>query len=287
MEYEFLKDMEYAKEVLGLSDEQLAEYIGTSRSSYSRWKRDNSLPNDSVLERAYSAMYSKGINLNRVYEDLFLSLEKKDSRLVIHGSKYGLEGNPSVNFGDERKDFGKGFYTGETVKQAVSFVSGYKSSVLYFFLLENASQIKTVTYDVSIEWMIVVAYYRGKIDQYKNSPLLVNELKKIKKADLIIAPIADNTMYSVINEFIEGSITDQQCINCLSANRLGKQYVFLNDNVLKKNLKMLRKCYLCNAEKQSYANEKIEDNTIGKTKVILAKRQYAGKGKYIEEILAD
>jgi len=287
MDYTFLKDFEYSKEVLNISDEQFAELIGTSRSSYSRWKRDKRIPNVNVLERAYSAIYSKGINLNRVFEDLYLSLENKDSKLLLHGSKYGLEGNPSVSFGDEKKDFGKGFYTGESVKQAVSFVSGFKSSVLYFFLLENTSKIKTVSYDVSIEWMIVVAYYRGKIDQYKNSSLLRKELSRIKDADMIIAPIADNTMYSVINEFIEGSITDQQCINCLSANRLGKQYVFLKENVLKNNLSVLRKGYICNAEKKKFEKEKMEESSVGKSKVILAKREYAGVGKYIEQLLAE
>lgn len=82
-----------------------------------------------------------------------------------------------------------------------------------------------------------------------------------------------------------GSITDEQCKNCLSANRLGKQYVFLNDEVLNNNLKMLRKGYLCEIEKSDYEKEKFEENSVGKTKVILAKRQFAGVGKYIEELL--
>lgn len=230
-------------------------------------------------------LVSNGINLNRVYEDLYLSLEKEDSKLLLHGSKAGLDGNPSVLFSTEKKDFGKGFYAGESVKQAISFVAGYKTAVLYYFLLENISKIKTVNFDISIEWMILIAYFRGKIDDYKDSKLLKQLLEKIKDVDLIIAPIADNTMYSIINEFIEGSITDEQCINCLSANRLGKQYVFLNDKVMNENLKMLRKGYICKPEKASYEKEKFEETSIGKTKVILAKRKFAGIGKYIEELL--
>lgn len=285
MEYSLVKDLEYSKEILHLSDEKFSKLLGISRSTYNRWRNGSVFPEKPALEKVYSAIYSEGINLNRVYEDLYLSLEKGNSKLLLHGSKMGLKEEPSVAFSAAQKDFGKGFYTGESVNQAISFVSGYKSAVLYYFLLENTSKIKTVNFDVSIDWMILVAYFRGKIDAYKNSSVLKKALKKIENADLIIAPIADNTMYSVINEFIEGSITDKQCINCLSANRLGKQYVFLNDSVIRKNLKMLRKAYICEAEKKAYEKEKYEETSIGKTKVILAKRKYAGVGKYIEELL--
>ena len=48
---------------------------------------------------------------------------------------------------------------------------------------------------------------------------------------------------------------------------------------------MLRKGYLCELEKSSYEKEKLEETAIGKTKVILAKRRFAGVGKYIEELL--
>ena len=102
---------------------------------------------------------------------------------------------------------------------------------------------------------------------------------------MIIAPIADNSMYSIINEFIEGSITDLQCINSLSANRLGKQYVILNDSTLNNNVEIIRKSFICKLEKEDYEINKDIETNIGKGKMILAKRQFAGKGKYIEEIL--
>ena len=285
MNYSLMKDLEYSKEVLHLSDDNLSELIGVSRSTYNRWKKGTAFPSKQALERVYSAIFSRGIHLNRIYEDFYLSLENSDSKLLFHGSKMGLTGEPSIAFSADKKDFGKGFYTGESVKQAISFVSGYKEAVLYFFILENIHKIKTVEFDVSIEWMILVAYFRGKIDEYRGSKALKKALKRIEGVDLIIAPIADNTMYSIINEFIEGSITDEQCINCLSANRLGKQYVFLNDAVMDNHLKPLRQAYLCEEEKRYYETEKIEETSIGKTKVILAKRQFAGVGKYIEELL--
>ena len=64
-----------------------------------------------------------------------------------------------------------------------------------------------------------------------------------------------------------------------------KQFVFLNDNAIKKSLKIIDRFYLCEKEKNDYKTRKEEDTKIGKQKVKLAKREYAGKGKYIEELL--
>ena len=133
--------------------------------------------------------------------------------------------------------------------------------------------------------MILIAYYRGKINSYLDSSYLKNILDSIKNVDIIIAPIADNSMYSIINDFIEGGITDEQCINALSANRLGKQVVVLNDKTLSTNVKILKESFICVEEKKQYEIEKDNDRNIGKSKMILAKREYAGIGKYIEDIL--
>lgn len=107
----------------------------------------------------------------------------------------------------------------------------------------------------------------------------------MKNIDVIVAPIADNTMYTILDDFIQGKITDLQCLNALSANRLGRQYVFLNDSVINNNLKLLERCYYSSLERKDYMNYRLKENEIGKNKVILALREYAGKGNYIEDIL--
>ncbi len=91
-------------------------------------------------------------------------------------------------------------------------------------------------------------------------------------------------MYSILGEFIEGTITDLQCLMALDANHLGKQYAFLSDDVLKHKLKIKERLYFCEEEKEAIKNRKLEESEIGKNKVKLAKRKYAAKGKYIEEL---
>ena len=132
--------------------------------------------------------------------------------------------------------------------------------------------------------MLLITYFREKLKNYQNEEYLNTLLDEIKDVDVIIAPIADNTMYSVLDDFTEGKITELQCLNALSANRLGKQYVFLNNKIINSNLKMLEKCYFSTKEREYYRELRKKENEIGKNKVKLALREYAGKGKYIEEM---
>ena len=65
---------------------------------------------------------------------------------------------------------------------------------------------------------------------------------------------------------------------------LGKQYVILSQRGLER-LEILEHCYLCNPEKADYLKEKADFNLVSSQKVKYVKREFAGKGRYIEEVL--
>ena len=284
MYYNFTKDINYAKIVLGLNDNELSKYLNISRMTLNRWQNNKVVPNYDSLEKIYNKFYSDGINLNRLKEEMYSSSLDENHVLLFHGAKKELIGNPSIFYSEEKKDFGKGFYLGESFSQSASFVVGNEESSIYIFDFDK-NNINIKEYNVSLEWMLLIAYFRGRLDEYKNSSALQKLLNDLKDVDVIIAPIADNTMYSTLEDFIGGTITDLQCLNALSANRLGKQYVFLNDKVINNNLNMLERCFYCGNERMDYKAYRLKENEVGKNKVKIALREYAGKGKYIEELV--
>jgi hypothetical protein len=91
-------------------------------------------------------------------------------------------------------------------------------------------------------------------------------------------------MFQIINSFIMGEITDEQCKHCLAATNLGYQYVFKSDKAIK-SLKMLERCYISEKEKEYYKKMRNSDAKLGDDKVKLARIKYRGKGRYIDEIL--
>ena len=284
MYFDFIKDLKYSKIVLGLNDTKLSEYLNISRSTVIRWLNNTITPEYDTLDKVYNKLYESNIYLNRVKEEMYNSSVDKNHMILFHGAKTEIIGEPSISFSEDKKDFGRGFYLGETFEQSASFVVGYNKSSVYIFDF-NKENVKIKEYNVSKEWMLLIAYFRGRLDEYTGSKYIKELIKELNDVDVVIAPIADNTMYTTLDDFIAGKITDLQCLNALSANRLGKQYVFLNDNVIKNNLKMLERCFYCKNERVDYQSYRLKENEIGKNKVKIALREYAGKGKYIEELL--
>lgn len=97
-------------------------------------------------------------------------------------------------------------------------------------------------------------------------------------------PVADNRMFDIISEFVRGEITDLQCEHALAATNLGMQYVARTSKAVNK-ITMIKSCYLCSAEKESYINERLNLNLVCQNKVKVARIEYRGKGQYIDELL--
>ena len=283
MNYRIDIDIENIKSLLNINESELADVLDVPRSTLYRWKKGQSKISDKYIETLYNFAYMKGIKLNILKSQLFSEYCKKDEKLLFHGAKSDIKGNLSVNYGRENNDFGRGFYVGESLFQSASFVSSHNESSLYIYKYKNNKQLKVTEFYVDQEWMLAIAYYRGKIDKYSNHPIIKAIRKKVESSDIVIAPIADNQMYQIIDDFLFGNLTDEQTKHALSATNLGKQYVFLNDKSLE-SLELLEHCYLCKNEKQDYLKTKQTENDIGIQKVKMAKREFAGKGKYIEDI---
>ena len=132
--------------------------------------------------------------------------------------------------------------------------------------------------------MLAIAYYRGTLEAYKDHPIIRKLIKESNDSDYIIAPIADNRMFQIINSFIDGEITDEQCKHCLAATNLGNQYIFKSEYSLN-NLTLVERCYIPANEREHYKESRESEAKLGSDKVKLARIQYRGKGRYIDEIL--
>jgi hypothetical protein len=214
---------------------------------------------------------------------MFYKEELTKEILLFHGAKSTIIGNIDINKGRKNNDFGHGFYCGESYEQSASFVENFENSSVYYFSLD-VTGLRSLKYVVDRDWMLTIAYFRGTLNEYKNSIVIKNLISRLEGVDYVVAPIADNKMFRIIDSFINGEITDEQCKHCLAATNLGFQYVLLNDNAISR-LKMLECCYLSNEERNHYRKIKLEDNKISDDKVKLARIQYRGKGLYIDEIL--
>lgn len=284
MDYNFDKDFKAIRDVLDISQKEFAKVLDTEQKTISNIESKDSYPSKTIVESAFTYAFKKDVKINKLKELLCRDNLSHNEKLLFHGSKGEIKGNIDVNFGRGNNDFGQGFYTGESYEQAVSFISTYDDPSVYFMSFDD-SDLKCKRYSVDREWMMTIAYYRETLDKYENHPLIKKIIKESRDCDYIIAPIADNKMFETINEFIEGNLTDEQCKHCLAATNLGMQYVFLTEKAASR-LKIVERCYVCDKEREHYKKLKEDYRKLGSDKVKLAKAQYRGVGKYIDEVLA-
>ena len=271
-------------DTLRITETELGKELGVTFETINHWKNGRKNIDNSNLEKLHSFAYSKVIKFNAIYEQLLKEDCNGNNVILFHGAKKAF--SMPVDFINNSKinnDFGIGFYLGETFEQAANYISFIDMNKVYCFNL-NLSDLKVYKFNVDTEWMISIAYFRGWLEDYKNSPFVKNIISKINECDVIIAPIADNRMFDIITEYVEGTITDEQCRHALAATNLGFQYV-LKTNKAVKNLELIREMYVCKKEKEKCIESRISLTDNGLQKVKMARIEYKGKGKYIEEIL--
>ena len=276
-------DIEIVMELLDITAKDLADNIGVTPTTISRWRKREEQVSSSNLNAFYNFAFRKGIRLNKIKEQLFKEDCGRNSIILFHGAKTYIDGRISIEKSKSTNDFGRGFYCGESLEQSAMFVANYPESSLYILEFDK-TDLSYTQLNVDRDWMLLIAYFRNKLNDYAKHPVILDFLSKLEGVDYIVAPIADNRMFEIIDSFIDGEITDVQCQHCLSATNLGNQYVFVTDKALSQ-LQILRHCYLASDEKSYYLSYKQEESRVGNDKVKVARKKYRGKGEYIEDIL--
>ena len=284
MDFLVKQDIESVLEIADYTMEDLADKLGVSRITVSNWVNNKTAISEKHMDAFYSFAFQKGIRLNKIKEQFYREDIVGDNEvLLFHGAKTKIEGELRIDRNKRINDFGNGFYCGESLEQSAMFVAAHRKSSLYMLTFTPAD-LKCRVFHVNREWMFTIAYFRGRLEEYRDSEI-VNQLARTTEGiDYIIAPIADNRMFEIIDSFIDGEITDIQCQHCLSATNLGMQYVFVSERALA-NITLLERCYLPEAEKTAYLNTRSESFGMNMDKVKLARKQYRNQGEYIEDIL--
>lgn len=284
MDFRLKEDIALVLDMLPCTKMELARSLGVSRMTLDRWLQGASVPRWEHLDRFYGFALGRGVPLNKIKAQLYAEeLEGAHKKVLFHGSKSGIEGPLSLTASRANNDFGQGLYCGESLMQSAMFVTHFASSSLYM-LAFDPRLLNALEFSVNQDWMLTVASFRGRLDAYRNHEHIKGLMKRVAEADYIIAPIADNRMYEVIDQFIDGEITDVQCQHSLSATNLGKQYVFTSQNALK-HVGILEHCFLCSKERETYEILRLEETASGLAKAKAARRQFRNQGCYIEELL--
>lgn len=282
MDYKIDETVKLIEMLLEMNQFQLSKTVDVNRKTFSFANKDGSSLDVKTVKKLYDYAFERGVYPNQITIEYYIDGLLKGDVLLYHASKKGIVGDINPRIGKVNNDFGQGFYCGTGYDQPISLVSNYPNASLYLFYF-HTKNLKFYSFTISNEWMLAIAYFRGKLEKYNGHPVIQEIVNKVKKSDYVIAPIADNRMFRIIDSFIDGEITDEQCAHCLAASNLGMQYVLLTDKAIK-NLKPLEKLFVCDKEKEMHLKQKAIDNKDAEEKVKDIKIKYRGVGHYIDEL---
>ena len=216
------------RENLNMSQTELAEKLNVTFATVNRWENGRAVPNKLAQTKLYEICKENDvpvydITLNRITAATETVPISEGRVLLYHGSKSGIKGKIEPK-SRSQCDFGKGFYTGTDPSQALTLICDYDKSKFYIVSVDT-TDLKTIEVPADIEWAMLVAYHRGRMETIKGTPLYEKYRKMSKDKDIIIGSIANDRMFYVIDNFFIGNITDAALVGSLSALQLGKQYV--------------------------------------------------------------
>ncbi|MBQ2921751.1 MAG: DUF3990 domain-containing protein [Tyzzerella sp.] len=263
---------------LNLSQTEFAEKLGVSFATLNRWEKGHHEPSKIALGNIKRICADNNIDYAQFEGNRITSNEVVT---LYHGSKAGIVGDIAPR-SREHCDFGKGFYMGTEMSQPLTLICNYPEAKLYT-VKADLSGLKILDIEVGIDWALLVAYNRGKMEAVKGTAIYNRIAEMADGCDMLIGFIADDRMFVVLDRFFKGEITDEALIHSLSALKLGKQYVALTKKACQQ-IKIVEEKVLTNEDREKLRIDSEDNRSKGIALADEICRQYRREGRFFDEI---
>lgn len=169
--------------------------------------------------------------------------------------------------------------------QPMTLICNFENATLYDTELDT-SRLCVKELPLNIDWALFVAFNRGRLTK-EISPSLYKKYEAYKNGvDVFKGDIANDRMFVVLDRFFDGEITDVALVNCLSALKLGIQYVAITQKACD-SIKIISQKKLTTEEKKSLIIKSEENRKLGISLANDICRTYRREGKYFDELIAE
>lgn len=277
------------REYLNISQNDFAEMLGTSFATINRWENGRAKPSKMAEKRLIEICEKENVPafdfiMDKIKREV-ASLNIPAGRMVLyHGSKSGIVGEIKPQ-SRSQCDFGKGFYMGSIPEQPLTLICNFIDSKFYVVSFPKRTN-NTMTFNDDLEWAMFIAFNRGKMNNAVGTSIYDKYSSLSNNIDVMIGSIANDKMYQVLDDFFEETITDAALVSCLSALKLGTQYVCITDKACA-DIKIEKEIPLSYMEKEIIKITSNKYRSDGKRLADDIYKQHRRKGKYFDEILGE
>jgi hypothetical protein len=235
---EISKIIRHIRTSADLSQEAFADKIGVTRLTVTRWESGTSIPNKIAQIGIYGVAKEHNIQFfDLIISDMPEHKVENDKVILYHGSRTGIVGPIGPKSRNEC-DFGKGFYMGTQASQPLTLIFDSDRDVTdneVFYTVElDLSGLRILYIPAKIDWALLVAYSRGEMKKYAGSPLYEKYSRMLESYDIAVGKIANDKLFTVLENFFLNRMTDKGVVQCLSVLPLGDQYVALNEKACRR-----------------------------------------------------
>ncbi len=275
------------RKYLNISQNDFAEMLGTSFATINRWENGRAKPSKMAEDRLVEICEKENIPafdfiMDKINDEV-ASLDIPADRIVLyHGSKSGIVGDIKPQ-SRSQCDFGKGFYMGSIPEQPLTLICNFIDSKFYVVSFPKKTN-NTMTFNDDLEWAMFIAFNRGKMNNAIGTSIYNKYNNLSNNIDVMIGSIANDKMYQVLDDFFEETITDVALVSCLSALKLGTQYVCITDKACA-DIKIEKEIPLSYMEKEIIKITSNKYRSEGKRLADNIYKQHRREGKYFDEIL--
>jgi transcriptional regulator with XRE-family HTH domain len=275
--------IKHIRETSDLSQEELALKIGVGRLAVTRWENDRTIPNKLAQRKIYDIVKENKIQLFSYLTQDSPEHEAEERKIVLyHGSRAGIDGNIRP-ISRDRCDFGRGFYMGTQIHQPLTLICSFEKAAVYTVELDLTG-LKVLRVPTGIEWAMLVAYSRGKLENIAGTALYERYKRMLGEYDVIVGKIADDRMFYVLDRFFMGDITDKGLVESLSALQLGEQYVALTEKACGQ-VKILERREISELERLCVRDISEQNRKYGIETANNICRSYRREGRFFDEML--
>lgn len=265
---------------LNISQLQLAQKLGVSFATVNRWENNRCEPTLIALNGLKSICADNHIDYSEFEGNAILVLN--ETVTLYHGSKSGIDSEIHP-ISRDLCDFGRGFYMGTEKSQPLTLICNFPKARLYT-VEANLWDLKVLDIEVGIDWALLIAYNRGKMEAIKDSVIYDKYRNLAKDCDMIIGYIANDRMFIVLDRFFSGTITDVALINSLSALKLGKQYVAITEKACKQ-IRIIDEKTISAKEREKLIAASEKNRAEGITKADEICKNHRRDGRFFDEII--
>lgn len=273
----------------GMSQQEFATAIGSTFASVNRWENGHHTPGRMAQDQIIALCMERQVPvfdlvLQNIQNQADAIVVEQGRQILYHGSKSGIVGAIAPCSRD-RCDFGAGFYMGTDPLQPLTLICDFDEAKFYVVSLQSDG-LSILDVPADLEWAMLVAYHRGKMEKIKGTPLYQRYAEMSEGKDVIVGSIANDRMFYVLDNFFLGNITDVALVQSLSALQLGRQYVAVTEKGCEQ-VRIEREISLSYLEKACLKEMSQRNRAHGISLANDICKKHRREGRYFDEILDD